>query len=96
MIDTFVFLYVEEEKVWLLENMYALKNCLIALRYKYCQGSATKFKSCQGSTKTLHGFKTNSKRVQCWRSGISKGKVKDDFFEFGKMFQAGIEVLWNF
>jgi len=27
----FIFLYVEEEKVWLQENMYALKHCLIAL-----------------------------------------------------------------
>jgi len=60
----FIFLYVEEEKVWLQENMYALKHCLISLCYKDCQGSATKFKSCPGSAETLHGFKTNSKRVQ--------------------------------
>ena len=31
MINMFIFLYVEEEKVWLQENMYALKHCLIAL-----------------------------------------------------------------
>lgn len=64
MIDMFIFLYVEEEKVWLQENMYVLKHCLISLRYKDCQGSATKFKSCPGSAEMLHGFKMNSKGVQ--------------------------------
>ena len=34
MIHMFIFLYVEEEKVWLQENMYALKHCLIALPKK--------------------------------------------------------------
>ena len=34
MINMFIFLYVEEEKVWLQENMYALKHCLIALSKK--------------------------------------------------------------
>ena len=34
MINMFIFLYVEEEKVWLQENMYALKHCLIALPKK--------------------------------------------------------------
>ena len=31
MINMFIFLYVEKEKVWLQENMYAFKHCLIAL-----------------------------------------------------------------
>ena len=66
MIDMFIFLYVEEEKVWLQENMYALKHCLIPLHYKDCKGSATKIKSCPRSAKRLRGFKMNSKRVQRW------------------------------
>ena len=57
----FIFLYVEEEKVWLQENMYALLDCTTQ---KDCQGSATKFKSFLGSAEMLHRFKTNSKRVQ--------------------------------
>ena len=36
------------------------------------------------------------KRVQCWRSRISKGKVKENFFDFGNMFQASTKVLWTF
>ena len=53
-------------------------------------------KVAQDWQKKLRRFKTNSKRVQCWRSRISKGKVKEEFFEFGKMFQAGTKVLWTF
>ena len=34
MINMFIFLNVEEEKVWLQENMYALNHCLFALPKK--------------------------------------------------------------
>ena len=93
----FIFLYVEEEKVWLQENMYALKHCLIALRYKYCQGSATKFKSFPGSAKKSYmDLKRTPREFNVWWSRISKGKVEEEFLEFGKVFQTGDKVLWIF
>ena len=97
MIDMFIFLYVEEEKVWLQKNMYALKHCLIPLHFKDCQGSATKFKSCLGSAKKCYtNLKRTPREFNVWWSRISKGKVDEEFPEFGKVFQTGAKVLWTF
>ena len=96
MINMFIFLYVEEEKVWLQENMYALKHCLIALPKNIVNEVQPNLKVAQDRQKRYTDLKRTPREFNVWWSCVSKRKIEEEFLEFVKVFQTGDKVLWIF
>ena len=96
MIDMFIFFYVEEERVWLQENMYALKHAWLHYPIEIVMGVQQNLKVAQYRQKSYADLKRTPREFNVWWSRISKGKVEEEFLEFGKVFHTGDKVLWIF
>ena len=66
MINMFIFLYVEEKKVWLQENMYALKHCLIALPKNIVKEVQPNLKVAQDRQKRYRDLKRTPRVFNVW------------------------------
>ena len=96
MTNMFIFLYVEEENVWLQENMYALKHAWSQYPIEIFMEVQQNLKVAQNRQKGYADLKWTPREFNVWWWRISKGKVEEEFFEFGKVFQTGAMVLWTF
>ena len=85
----FIFLYVEEEKVLLQENMYALKHAWMHYAIEIFKEVQQNFKVSQDWHKSYADIKRTWREFNIGDHVYLKVKVEKECFEFGKMFKAG-------
>ena len=76
MTNMFIFLYVEEENVWLQENMYALKHAWMHYAIEIFKEVQQNFKVAQDRHKSYAELKRTWREFNIWWSCIPKGKSR--------------------
>ena len=77
------------------ENMYALKHAWSQYPIEIFMEVQQNLKVAQNRQKSYADLKW-TQESSTLGSCILEGKVEEEFFEFGKVFQTGAKVFWTF